>query len=160
VRRVEPPQVAVDLPLEAFIPDDYIEDLPLRLGAYQRLARAADTEEAVVIGEELRDRFGPTPEAVENLLYVVRVKVLAGACDVETVIRQGSNIVIRLRHGVGGAKALLQNDLGKVAQVGDSLVRVPMKGQWTEILAWVLERMASFREKMLEMAEAAQQAQS
>ena len=160
VRRVEPPQVAVDLPLEAFIPEDYIEDLPLRLGAYQRLARAADTEEAVVIGEELRDRFGPTPEAVENLLYVVRVKVLAGACDVETVIRQGSNIVIRLRHGVGGAKALLQNDLGKVAQVGDSLVRVPMKGQWTEILAWVLERMASFREKMLEMAEAAQQAQS
>ena len=55
---------------------------------------------------------------------------------------------------------MLQNDLGKVAQVGDSLVRVPMKGQWTEILAWVLERMASFREKMLEMAEAAQQAQS
>ncbi len=160
VRRVEPPQVAVDLPLEAFIPEDYIEDLPLRLGAYQRLARAADTEEAVIIGEELRDRFGPAPEAVDNLIYVVRVKVLAGAADVETVIREGSSIAIRLRNGVGGARPLLQKDLGTVAQVGDSLVRLPLKGQWTEILVWVLERMASFREKMLDMAEAAQQPQS
>ena len=158
VRRVDPPQVAVDLPLEAFIPEDYIEDLPSRLGAYQRFARAADTEEAVVIGEELRDRFGPTPEAVDNLVYVVRIKVLAGAADVESVIREGSSIAIRLRHGVGGARALLQKDLGTVAQVGDSLVRLPMKGQWTEILAWVLERMASFREKVLEMAEATEQA--
>jgi transcription-repair coupling factor (superfamily II helicase) len=160
VRRVDPPQVAVDLPMEAFIPEDYIEDLPTRLGAYQRLARAADTEEAVIIGEELRDRFGPTPEAVDNLVYVVRIKVLAGAADVETVIREGSMIAIRLRHGVGGARALLQKDLGTVAQVGDSLVRLPLKGQWTEILAWVLERMASFRERMIEMAEAAEQAQS
>jgi transcription-repair coupling factor (superfamily II helicase) len=159
VRRVEPPQVAVDLPLEAFIPEDYIEDLPLRLGAYQRLARAADTEEAVIIGEELRDRFGPAPEAVDNLIYVVRVKVLAGAADVETVIREGSSIAIRLRNGVGGARPLLQKDLGTVAQVGDSLVRLPLKGQWTEILVWVLERMASFRERMLDMAEAAQQPQ-
>lgn len=160
IRRVEPPQVAVDLPIEAFIPEDYIEDLPLRLGAYQRLARAADTEEAVIIGEELRDRFGPAPEPVDNLIYVVRIKVLAGAADVETIIREGSSIAIRLRNGVGGARPLLQKDLGTVAQVGDSLVRLPMKGQWPEILAWVLERMASFREKMIEMAEAAQQAQN
>ena len=129
-------------------------------GTCRRLARAADTEEAVIIGEELRDRFGPTPEAVDNLVYAVRIKVLAGAADVETVICEGRMIAIRLRHGVGGARALLQKDLGTVAQVGDSLVRLPMKGQWTEILAWVLERMASFRERMIEMAEAAEQAQS
>ena len=70
-------QVSVDLPLEAYIPEDYIADLPSRLGAYGRLARAADTEEAVIIGEELRDRFGPTPAQVENLVYAVRIKALA-----------------------------------------------------------------------------------
>ena len=78
----------------------------------------------------------------------------------ETIIREGSIISIRLRNGVGGARPLLQKDLGTVAQVGDSLVRVPLKGQWTEILAWVLERMASFRERMLEMAEAARHPQN
>ena len=83
--RTDVAQVSVDLPLEAYIPEDYIPDLPTRLGAYGRLARAIDTEEAVVIGEELRDRFGPTPEPVRNLVYAVRVKALARAAGVESV---------------------------------------------------------------------------
>ncbi|SVD22452.1 uncharacterized protein METZ01_LOCUS375306, partial [marine metagenome] len=153
VRQVDPPEVVVDIPIEAFIPENYIEDLPLRLGVYQRLARAADIEEVVIISADLQDRFGPSPEAVDNLIYVVRIKILAGHADVESVIREGKSIAIRLRHGVGGAKNLLQKDLGTFAQVGDSLIRLPIKGQWTEILAWLLERLGSFREKMLEMAE-------
>ena len=87
--RADLAQVSVDLPLEAYIPEDYIEDLPSRLGAYGRLARAADTEEAVVIGEELRDRFGPPPEPVRNLIYAVRVKALARAADVESLAPRG-----------------------------------------------------------------------
>ena len=159
VRQVDPPEVVVDIPIEAFIPEDYIEDLPLRLGVYQRLARAADIEEAVIISADLQDRFGPRPEAVDNLIYVVRIKILAGDADVESVIREGGSIVIRLRHGVGGARNLLQRDLGTLARVGDSLVHLPIKGQWTEILVWLLERIGSFREKMLEMAEEANQTQ-
>ena len=145
-------QVSVDLPLEAYIPEDYIADLPSRLGAYGRLARAADTEEAVIIGEELRDRFGPTPTQVENLVYAVRIKALARAAGVESVGREGGAIVLRLQHGVGGAQPLLQRELGDKARVGDTLVRVPVKPEWTQTLAWTLERLAAFRERMLELA--------
>ena len=145
-------QVSVDLPLEAYIPEDYIADLPSRLGAYGRLARAADTEEAVIIGEELRDRFGPTPAQVENLVYAVRIKALARAAGVESVGREGGAIVLRLQHGVGGAQPLLQRELGDKARVGDTLVRVPVKPEWTQTLAWTLERLAAFRERMLELA--------
>ena len=145
-------QVSVDLPLEAYIPEDYIADLPSRLGAYGRLARAADTEEAVIIGEELRDRFGPTPAQVENLVYAVRIKALARAAGVESVGREGGAIVLRLQHGVGGAQPLLQRELGKNARVGDTLVRVQVKPEWTQTLAWTLERLAAFRERMLELA--------
>ncbi|SVC52745.1 uncharacterized protein METZ01_LOCUS305599, partial [marine metagenome] len=88
VRQAELPEVAVDIPIEAFIPEDYIEDLPLRLGAYQRLARAADLEEVVIISSDLRDRFGPSPNEVDNLIYVVRIKILANNADVESVIRE------------------------------------------------------------------------
>ena len=157
VRQAELPEVAVDIPIEAFIPEDYIDDLPLRLGAYQRLARAADLEEVVIISSDLRDRFGPSPNEVDNLIYVVRIKILANDADVESVIREGNNIAIRLRHGVGGARILLQKDLGALAQVGDSLVRLPMKGRWTESLVWLLERIRSFREKLLEIAEETKQ---
>ena len=145
-------QVSVDLPLEAYIPEDYIADLPSRLGAYGRLARAADTEEAVIIGEELRDRFGPTPVQVENLVYAVRIKALARAAGVESVGREGGAIVLRLQHGVGGAQPLLQRELGTNARVGDTLVRVQVKPEWTQTLAWTLERLAAFRERMLELA--------
>ena len=146
-------QVSVDLPLEAYIPEDYIADLPSRLGAYGRLARAADTEEAVIIGEELRDRFGPTPAQVENLVYAVRIKALARAAGVESVGREGGAITLRLQHGVGGAQPLLQRELGDKARVGDTLVRVQVKPEWTQTLAWTLERLAAFRERMLELAE-------
>ena len=145
-------QVSVDLPLEAYIPEDYIADLPSRLGAYGRMARAADTEEAVIIGEELRDRFGPTPEPVENLVYAVRIKALARAAGVESVGREGGAIALRLQHGVGGAQPLLQRELGAHARVGDTLVRVQVKPGWTETLAWTLEHLAAFRERMLELA--------
>ncbi|MDE2801758.1 MAG: transcription-repair coupling factor, partial [Chloroflexota bacterium] len=150
--RADLAQVSVDLPLEAYIPEDYIEDLPSRLGAYGRLARAADTEEAVIIGEELRDRFGPPPEPVRNLIYAVRVKALARAADVESISREGGSIALRLRHGVGGAAPLLQRELGDRARVGDALVRVPVREGWPEALAWTLEQLAAFRDRVLELA--------
>ena len=150
--RADLAQVSVDLPLEAYIPEDYITDLPSRLGAYGRLARAADTEEAVVIGEELRDRFGPPPEPVLNLVYAVRVKTLARAADVETVAREGGSIALRLRHGVGGAGPLLQRELRDRARVGDALVRVQVRDGWPETLVWTLEQLAAFRERVLELA--------
>lgn len=150
--RADLAQVSVDLPLEAYIPEDYIADLPSRLGAYGRLARAADTEEAVIIGEELRDRFGPPPEPVRNLVYAVRVKALARAAGIESVGREGGAIALRLRHSVGGAQPLLQRELGPHARVGDALVRVPLKDAWTEALTWTLERLAAFRERVLELA--------
>ena len=150
--RADLAQVSVDLPLEAYIPEDYIEDLPSRLGAYGRLARAADTEEAVVIGEELRDRFGPPPEPVRNLVYAVRVKALARAAGVESLAREGGSIALRLRHGVGGAAPLLQRELGDRARVGDALVRVPVREGWPEALTWTLEQLAAFRDRVLELA--------
>ena len=61
-------------------------------------------------------------------------------------------IALRLQHGVGGAQPLLQRELGANARVGDTLVRVQVKPGWTETLAWTLERLAAFRERMLEMA--------
>ena len=150
----QPPQATVSLPLPAFIPESYITDLPQRLGVYQRLALASDTEEAVVLGAEIRDRFGPLPESVANLVYTVRVKVLAAAAGVEMVAKESEHVVLRLKEGVGGAAPLLQKELGAAVQVGDMLARVPLRGRWQEVVVWTLERMAAFRERMLGMPDA------
>jgi transcription-repair coupling factor (superfamily II helicase) len=98
------PPITIDLPLAAYIPESYIEDLNLRLSLYQRMA-AADAEGAAEDFErELRDRFGAPPASVRNLLYIVRVRVLAKRAGVVSVTREEREsrevIVIRAEPGL------------------------------------------------------------
>ncbi|MHB2019870.1 MAG: transcription-repair coupling factor [Candidatus Xenobia bacterium] len=77
----------IDLPLDAFIPGDYVGHHKQKVTLYKRLAAAETLREAQGIAEEMRDRYGPLPEAVQNLVRVVQVKILAmqvGAPSVKT----------------------------------------------------------------------------
>ncbi|MBI4338000.1 MAG: transcription-repair coupling factor [Chloroflexi bacterium] len=148
-----PSDVTVDLPLAAYIPEDYIADLPVRLEVYGRLARATTVAEAAALAEELRDRFGPPPEPVKELLYVVRLKALASQAGVEAITRDGRQIVLRLREPAGGARLLLQKELDPVAKVGHQQVRLEFKGRWQGMLEWTLQRTAAFRARVLAMVQ-------
>ncbi|MSQ11184.1 MAG: transcription-repair coupling factor [Dehalococcoidia bacterium] len=141
--------VTVDLPLPAFIPEAYISDLPQRLAVYQRLARVRSAEELVPLREELRDRFGTSPEAVQNLLSVVRVKMLAAKAGMESVTRQGGQIVLQFRGEVGGAREALQRELRGVAIVGSTQLRVELHGKWLDAVTRVLERTVAFEESFV-----------
>jgi transcription-repair coupling factor (superfamily II helicase) len=147
-----PPPVTVSLPLEAQIPEEYVSDLTQRLGVYQRLARTTALEEVEALVVELRDRFGPVPEPVVNLFYIVRVRLLAGAAGVESLAREGDHIALRLREPTGGARPALQAELGPVAQVGDRLIRLRMGADWLQELAGTLEGLGAFRQRLLALA--------
>ena len=145
----------IELPLNAGIPEDYIEHLPTRLSVYQRLARLTERRELPDIREELRDRFGPVPEEVENLLTVSEIRAIAGNAGAESVIRNSESIVISLRSPVGGAKAPLQRALGPSAQVGNSQIHMalrPLGDQWLSRLTRTLERLLVFTENMRQLA--------
>ena len=152
----DPPRV--ELPLNAGIPEDYIEHLPTRLSVYQRLARLTERRELPEIREELRDRFGPVPDEVENLLTVSEIRAIAGAAGAESVIRSNDAIVITLRNPVGGAKAPLQRALGPSAQVGNAQIQMalrPLGDQWLSRLTRTLERMQAFMDNMRQLAASA-----
>ncbi len=68
------PQIALGTSI--FIPDDYVSDLPVRLGLYRRLAQLVEPAEIDSFAGELIDRFGPLPDAVDNLLRVIAIKQL------------------------------------------------------------------------------------
>ena len=151
----------IELPLNAGIPEDYIGHLPTRLSVYQRLARLTERRELPDIREELRDRFGPVPEEVENLLKVSEIRAIAGAGGAESVIRNSESIVITLRNPVGGAKAPLQRALGPSAQVGNAQIQMPLRplgDQWLSRLTRTLERLQVFTDNMRQMAADAQTA--
>ena len=148
----------MDLPLSAGIPESYVEHLPTRLAVYQRLAKLASRSDIPEIRDELRDRFGPLPDEVENLLVVADVRALAASAGVESVIKGADAIVLSLRVPVGGARVPLQRALGPSVQVGNTQIQMPIRrlgDEWLSRLTRVIERFLVFQENLKNLAPAA-----
>jgi len=87
-----PSEVRIDLPVDAHLPESYIEDLNLRLEAYRRLA-VAETHDAVDdVVDEWQDRFGPLPLTALQLIGIAHLRVEA--------LRVGLSEIVKLRNEV------------------------------------------------------------
>ncbi len=69
------PQITVDAPI--LIPEEYVPDLDLRMGLYRRLNELEEGQEIEAFAAEMIDRFGPLPDATENLIRVIEIKLNA-----------------------------------------------------------------------------------
>ena len=65
----------INLMLKGFIPKNYIPDLNQRLEVYRRLYLINDREYLDSIKDELLDRYGGFPEAVEKFLVLLEIKI-------------------------------------------------------------------------------------
>ena len=75
----------VEKPEPAFIPYDYVEDETLRVQLYQRISGINKPKLIENLRKELRDRFGPIPNAVANLLRVAGVRIIAAEKNISTI---------------------------------------------------------------------------
>ena len=96
-----PPEQAlesvVDLPLAAYIPDEYVGGVGTKMKLYQRAAALKSRAETEGLAEELRDRFGPPPPAVKNLLALLRLRARAAENGILSVAFEDDVLVIRFR---------------------------------------------------------------
>ena len=69
-------QPTIKIPEEIFIPDDYIDDLDLRLSIYKRISNLTNYDELSSLTIELRDRFGTIPKQLNNLFCLIEIKIL------------------------------------------------------------------------------------
>ncbi len=65
----------LEIPVDARLPEDYVNEVNLRMEIYQRLGEAISFEEVDMIWAELQDRFGPPPLAAEWLYHYTRLRV-------------------------------------------------------------------------------------
>jgi transcription-repair coupling factor (superfamily II helicase) len=136
------PPLAIDLPLVAHIPESYAPDLNLRLALYQRMTRVQHPQEADDMAQELRDRFGPLPEPVQTLLYVVRLRALARETGVQSIQTEDGQIVLRMTHGHRLPQERLRRQLSDAAWVGPTSVRLSparLREGWRDALLRVME---------------------
>jgi len=96
--RLPPP--TIDLPLPAYIPEEYITDLLTRLGLYQKMVTLERMEQIETLAQEFSDRFGALPPEIENLLYTVRIKTLAAKAGIESISTEHGEIILRLFEGL------------------------------------------------------------
>ena len=93
----EPPEVSIEVPLDAHIPADYISREAARMEAYRRLAAVTELGELTDIRAEWIDRFGPVPEPAEALLSIGRLRL--------ECLRTGVSEVVVTRRGGGTLSA-------------------------------------------------------
>jgi transcription-repair coupling factor (superfamily II helicase) len=84
----------IEIPVEAHLPEEYIDSERLRLDIYRRLADIKDSVEIKPIEEELIDRFGPMPEVVTALIQVATLRASARKLGIREMIVQGKNLRI------------------------------------------------------------------
>ena len=89
----------LELPLDHFLPHSYVPDERVRLQLYQELAAATEDGQLKAWERRLRDRFGPLPGPVENLLYSLRVKLAALEAGLVAVNIDGDMLDLRVAPG-------------------------------------------------------------
>jgi transcription-repair coupling factor (superfamily II helicase) len=94
------PAPTIDLPLDAYIPEDYVPDVNSRLELYRDLAHPDAHEKLDDLAQAYRDRFGAVPPEVDNLFYAVRIKGLAAKAGIESVSTEEGQIILRRFQGL------------------------------------------------------------
>jgi len=114
------PEVSLDLPVDAFLPDDWVPSLNQRIELYRRLAAVPNEEMLEDLIAEMKDRFGastgsaspleghiapprakprggaPLPGPVNNLVRMVRIKLLCMANRVQRIAAKKGLLIFEL----------------------------------------------------------------
>ncbi len=90
----QPTEVKMSLPVEAYMPKDFIPDTMTRLNLYKRLSSLHHQEELASLEEEVRNRFGRLPEPMVKLVQVTEIKMLAAQAGLKEVTVKPHSILL------------------------------------------------------------------
>lgn len=100
-------EVRIELPMEAFLPEDYMPDVIERVRLYRYVWRAGTEAEIDDWKGFVKDRFGELPEPVLNCAERARIHLLARKAGVEEVVGTGKSVRIVLSESAGARAAKL-----------------------------------------------------
>ncbi len=86
--------VRLDVEVDAYLPADYVPFEAAKIDVHRRVAGSRRAGELRALRDELRDRFGPPPDPVENLLAIQRARIELGAAGATTAEVRGGRLSI------------------------------------------------------------------
>jgi transcription-repair coupling factor (superfamily II helicase) len=120
-----PEPVRMDVPVDAYVPADYVPYEAAKIEVHRRVAGAREVADLIVLREELEDRFGPVPEPLDNLIKLQDARIKLGRAGAQAVDFAGGRLsVTPIELDSGGARALREKVPAAVYESGRSTVRV------------------------------------
>lgn len=111
-------QTSIDVDINAFIPNEYIENENLKLNYYKKIASCKNPSDVDDLRDEMIDRFGALPKEVESLLLVERLKIFAHSLYIMEVRITTQRIHLKFikdaKINLEKLKALVENNIGHV----------------------------------------------
>jgi len=137
-----PSPANVDLPIPANIPVEYVADRMMRLRLYRRLADLGSLQEVDSLADEFNDRFGQLPEAVINLFFQLKVKLLAEQASLASINSENGQLVMRFPDN---EVPVTLPDPGPHVRVGKTALWMPYTQlpNWREVLVETLQVLAN-----------------
>ncbi len=109
----------IDLYIDGFIPQEYIEDEDIRILFYRRISNTTKQQEIEEIKNELADRFGKIPQTVNNLFEVTKLRIKFSKLSIERVSEDKKYFYIYLSQTVNFDKldiSLFINDYKNILE--------------------------------------------
>ena len=88
--------VEVDAYISTLIPQEYIEDIFLRLEYYSEISNVQNEHELNQVSSKLLDIYGPIPEYLDNLMNLTRVRIFANNINAERIKINQDNTIITI----------------------------------------------------------------
>ncbi len=86
-------ETLIDLPVSAYIPEEYIVSHHQRIGAYKRIAAIHNQEELFDTYDEIEDRYGTVPQSVHSLMEIALLKAMARRRGVAEITGSGAQLI-------------------------------------------------------------------
>jgi transcription-repair coupling factor (superfamily II helicase) len=120
-----PEPVRMDVPVDAYVPGDYVPYEAAKIEVHRRVAGAREVADLILLREELEDRFGPVPEPLENLIKLQDARIKLGRAGARSVDFVGGRLaVVPIELDSRGAKALRERLPEALYESGRSTIKV------------------------------------
>src|SRR3712207_1569760 len=87
-----PEPVRLDLPVDAYVPGDYVPYEAAKIELHRRIAGAREVADLILLREELADRFGPLPQPLDNLIRLQDARIKLGRAGARSVDFAGGRL--------------------------------------------------------------------
>jgi len=162
----------ISIKVSAYLPEGYVADTDMRLNLYRRLSTVRDEAELYGIADEIKDRFGPHPAPVNNLIRIMSIRLCLKRMGIVKVEAAAARLRLTIRppgHSILPGQTLLARDeaSGRSARIrsgltADRIVRLLageprkyrfLKGDILEILGTSFENDPAEVEKAVRLLE-------